>query len=185
MNTLYAILVGILIALLGYIAGSFLVSFRSQKPSDYIDHSPIFDIREVLTGEMTTEGVIYGPLGKVDTRFVAKMNAVWDGDAGTMTENFVYSSGRTQDRKWTFEMGVNGKFTATAPDIIGVAQGQQSGATVQLTYRIKLPDDAGGYVLDVVDWMYLLDNGSVMNRSQFRKFGIKVAELVATFRKAN
>jgi hypothetical protein len=30
--------------------------------------------------------------------------------------------------------------------------------------------------------MYLLDNGTVMNRSQFRKFGIKVGELVATIR---
>jgi hypothetical protein len=30
--------------------------------------------------------------------------------------------------------------------------------------------------------MYLTSNGSIMNRSQFRKFGIKVAELVATMR---
>ena len=30
--------------------------------------------------------------------------------------------------------------------------------------------------------MYLLENGTIMNRSQFRKFGVKVAELVATMR---
>ena len=36
--------------------------------------------------------------------------------------------------------------------------------------------------LDVVDWMYLTPDGTIMNRSQFRKFGIKVAELVATLR---
>jgi len=35
----------------------------------------------------------------------------------------------------------------------------------------------------VTDWMYLTENGTVMNRSQFRKFGIKVAELVATMRR--
>jgi len=34
----------------------------------------------------------------------------------------------------------------------------------------------------VTDWMYLAPNGVVVNRSQFRKFGIKVAELVATMR---
>ncbi len=39
-----------------------------------------------------------------------------------------------------------------------------------------------GHVLDVTDWMYLMENGTIMNRSQFRKFGIKVAELVATMR---
>jgi hypothetical protein len=30
--------------------------------------------------------------------------------------------------------------------------------------------------------MYLTPNGTIVNRSQFRKFGIKVAELVATMR---
>ncbi len=34
----------------------------------------------------------------------------------------------------------------------------------------------------VTDWMYLADNGTIVNRSQFRKFGFKVAELVATMR---
>ena len=43
----------------------------------------------------------------------------------------------------------------------------------------KLP---GGHVLNVVDWMYLMENGTIMNRSQFTKFGITVAELVATMR---
>ena len=34
------------------------------------------------------------------------------------------------------------------------------------------------------DWMYLMENGTIINRSQFRKFGVKVAELVATMRPA-
>jgi hypothetical protein len=46
-----------------------------------------------------------------------------------------------------------------------------------------MAESAGGHVLDVTDWMYLMENGTIMNRSQFRKFGIKVAELVATMRK--
>jgi hypothetical protein len=53
---------------------------------------------------------------------------------------------------------------------------------VVLRYRIRLTPEAGGHVLDVTDWMYLLENGTIINRSQFRKFGIKVAELVATMR---
>ncbi|MEM7321134.1 MAG: DUF3833 family protein, partial [Pseudomonadota bacterium] len=35
------------------------------------------------------------------------------------------------------------------------------------------------------DWMYLAPNGTIVNRSQFRKFGIQVAELVATMRPAD
>ena len=68
--------------------------------------------------------------------------------------------------------------------MIGVGTGMQHGSAVQLKYRIKLPQEAGGHELDTIDWMYLAPNGSVVNRSQFRKFGFKVAELVATMRKA-
>ena len=183
MNMLLMTLLGIAISVLIYTGMNQFASFHAQKPSDYEGQLPRFDIREVLNGKMITEGIIYGPTGRVSSRFVATMNANWSGQTGTMTEHFIYSSGREQNRAWAFNMsGADGKFTATAPDIIGIAHGQQMGATVRLTYRIQLPEDAGGHVLDVVDWMYLLENGSVMNRSQFRKFGIKVAELVATFR---
>ena len=31
--------------------------------------------------------------------------------------------------------------------------------------------------------MNIMENGTIINRSEFRKFGVKVGELVATFRK--
>lgn len=73
---------------------------------------------------------------------------------------------------------------ATAPDIVGVGKGRQAGSAVVLKYVLKLPDSAGGHVLDTTDWMYLMENGTIINRSQMRKFGFKVGELVATIRRA-
>jgi hypothetical protein len=64
----------------------------------------------------------------------------------------------------------------------GVGTGHADGPAVQLELPIRLPEESGGHVLDTTDWMYLMDNGAIMNRSQFRKYGIKVAELVATMR---
>ena len=78
--------------------------------------------------------------------------------------------------------GLTGAIKAEAPDVVGVGTGRQQGSAVLLNYKIKLTEEAGGHVLDTTDWMYLTPNGSIMNRSQFRKFGIKVAELVATMR---
>jgi len=126
--------------------------------------------------------VIFGPLGRVSSRFVADFDARWEGDTGTMTERFRYDSGRVQEREWTLVLGGNGRISARAADLVGRGRGRQAGSAVHLAYRIRLPEDAGGHVLDVVDWMYLTPNGTIMNRSQFRKFGIKVAELVATMR---
>lgn len=162
-----------------------LFSFSAQSPQDYRDTTPSFDITEALNGPMDAEGMIYDFKGRVTSRFTARMTGTWDGGTGTLSESFSYATGYTQERKWQLTMGEDGHFTATADDIIGTGQGQQSGATVRLQYRIRLPEEAGGHVLDVIDWMYLMENGTILNRSEFRKFGIKVAELIATFRKVD
>ena len=160
------------------------LDFPAQTPEEYADLGPEFDLREHLRGPILCEGVIYGPTGRVASRFVADMNARWDGNVGVMTEDFRYDSGATQRREWTLTLGNDGSIKATAPDVVGEGHGMQKGPGVQLKYRIRLPEDSGGHVLDTTDWMYVVENGAIINRSQFRKFGIQVAELVATMRPA-
>jgi hypothetical protein len=160
-----------------------LWGFWAQRPADYAATAPRFDLREHLSGPLLCEGVIYGPTGRVTSRFVADMQASWQGNVGTMTEQFRYDSGARQSRRWVLTLGNDGTIEAAAPDVVGTGQGRQAGAAVQLKYRLRLPEDAGGHVLNAVDWMYLTENGTILNRSQFRKYGIKVAELVATMRR--
>lgn len=160
------------------------LSFKNQSPSDYAGTGPDLDIRKHLSGKIISEGMIYGPKGRVTSRFVAQMEGQWDGDTGTLAEAFQYDTGNSQNRKWFLTMGEDGHFTATADDIIGEAKGRQLGATVSMRYRIRLPEESGGHVLDVTDWLYLMENGTILNRSELRKFGLKVAELIATMRPA-
>ena len=183
LKPLIFIAIGILLVLavrwgLGQVA-----SFSAQRPEHYADTTPRFDITQALNGSIEAEGLIYDFRGRVAARFTADMVGTWQNGTGTLAEDFTYSGGMRQQREWRMVMGEDGHFTATADDIIGTAQGRQMGSAVRLTYRIVLAEEAGGHVLDVVDWMYLMDNGVILNKSEFRKFGIKVAELVATFRK--
>lgn len=174
----------LLVGLTVILIKTMLFSFRAQTPSDYAGTGPTFSLQTHLAGPIQSEGVIYGPNGRVTSRFVAQMQGEWDGDTGTLSEEFTYSTGRKQSRKWYLTLGSGGTFTATADDIVGKARGVVSGATVKMEYRIVLPQDAGGHTLTVTDWLYLTENGVIMNRSELRKFGIKVAELVATMRPA-
>ena len=178
-------LLGLLLAfaILGciLIARSRLASFEAQRPSDYAT-GPAFDIRERLNGPMECDGVIFGPTGRVSSRFVADFDVSWQGNVGTMSETFRYDSGSIQNRSWTLVVGADGTIRAEAADVVGTGTGQQQGSSVCLKYRIRLTPEAGGHVLTTTDWMYLLPNGHIANRSQFRKYGIKVAELVATMR---
>jgi hypothetical protein len=177
----------LIIATLGFallLGQRYFFSFAAQKISDYAADEPSIDIRKHLSGPIVSEGVIYGPDGRVSSRFVAHMQGDWSGNSGTLAEHFQFAGGKTQDRMWTLKMGENGHFTATADDIIGTAIGEQRGSAVRITYRIRLPKASGGHVLDVTDWLYLMENGTIMNKSEMRKFGLKVAELVATMRPA-
>lgn len=183
METVLLILIGAVLALALVWARFRFAGFAAQKPSDYAGQGPVLDIRKELDGPLQCEGVIYGPTGRVASRFVARMEAQWDGDTATMTESFTYDNGNTQERKWNFILGKDGSIKATAPDLVGEGTGKQEGPAVQLNYTIILAESAGGHKLSVTDWMYLCENGAIINRSQFRKFGIKVAELVATMRK--
>lgn len=182
METITLILIGAALTFALIWARFRYLEFVAQNPDDYVGKGQDFDLRRHLNGPIQCEGVIYGPTGKVQSRFVADFDAKWDGNIGRMTEHFRYDSGHTQDREWNLVLGNDGSIKADAPDLVETGSGTQKGSAVMLNYRIKLPEGSGGHVLDTTDWMYLMENGTIMNRSQFRKFGIKVAELVATMR---
>lgn len=182
METLIYILLGMALAAVLVILRQRYAAFQGQTPDDYEDGFPTFELDKHLLGQMVCEGVIFGPLGRVTSTFNAEFNITWDGPHGVMDEVFHYNDGSTQTRQWRITLDRDGTFVTQADDVPGGGKGAQSGGTAQMRYKIKVPQSAGGHVLDTVDWMYLAPNGTIVNRSQFRKFGFKVVELVATIR---
>jgi hypothetical protein len=183
MSELLALCIGALLVLGLVSARRRFLGFRGQRPADYAGSGPRFDMRKHLNGPILCEGVIYGPTGRVTSRFVAEMEGRWDGNSGTLEETFRYDSGSVQKRCWNLRLGPDGTIRAEAADVVGVGEGRSEGPGVMMRYRLRLDEAAGGHVLNVTDWMYLMENGTIMNRSQFTKFGITVAELVATMRR--
>ncbi|MDJ1009341.1 MAG: DUF3833 family protein [Paracoccaceae bacterium] len=182
MMTLTSFLLGAAAMLAAVWARTRFLSFRAQRPEELAETGPVFDIRRHLNGPIVCEGVIYGPTGRVSSRFVADFEARWDGNKGVMTEHFRYDDGSTQDREWRLSVGNDGAIRAEADDLVGAGTGTQSGCGMLLNYQIRLPESSGGHVLDTTDWMYLVESGTIVNRSQFRKFGVTVAEIIATLR---
>lgn len=184
--TFFSVLLGVTITLVLVAMRARLASFRAQAPQDMAAMGPTFDLKSHLDGPILCEGMIYGPTGptgRVVSRFVADMEGRWDGNVGTLSEVFRYDSGTTQHRCWTLALQPDGGIKATAPDVAGAGTGAAKATGVSLRYRIRPTPEAGDHVLDVADWMVLMENGTIMNRSQFSKFGITVAEPVATMRK--
>lgn len=156
--------------------------FAGQSADDYAEDYPQFNMREHLNGTMQCDGVIFGPMGRVTSTFTADFDITWEGNVCTMNEHFYYHDGSTQERAWRIELDGGGRFEASADDVPGKGHGEVAGPAVLFHYPITLPPESGGYTLNAFDCMYLTKNGTIVNRSQFRKFGFRVAELVATIR---
>ena len=138
MTPLLSALAGALVVLALIALRNRYASFAAQAPSDYTGKGPAFDLRQHLSGPLTCEGVIFGPTGRVTSRFVADMDGSWNGTTGTLSEVFRYDSGTVQQRAWTLALGPGGKIIATAPDVVGQGTGHVEGSGVVLRYRIRL-----------------------------------------------
>lgn len=183
MKSILLVLLGVILTVAMLFGLQSFWSFSAQRARDYAKETPTFDLKKHLSGNFTASGVIYDYTGRVNTRFEADIRGEFDSTGGKLYEDFVYSHGPKDRREWTITYENDGTFTGTAPDVIGKARGKQEGNALVMRYKLKLPERSGGHVLDVVDWMYLFENGTILNRSEMRKFGIKVAELFAVFSK--
>ncbi len=179
MHSILMVIAGVALTLLALRLSALVWSFAAQSPSDYAAEGPPLDIREALDGRVQVHGVLHDFTGRARARFVGEMAGAFDGETGVIDETFRYDDGSTAVRQWRISFAGPGRFTATADDIVGIARGEQAGDAVRLRYRLRLPESAGGHVLDVVDWLYLLEDGTIINRSEMRKLGLKVAELTA------
>lgn len=164
---------------------TFLLSGCSgYHTTDYAQVKPTLDIREYLNGPLTAKGILFDYTGKADLMFHVRMQAHWNGNKGTLEEHFTYSDGRTDERTWVIEFSDDHTFTATAGDVIGTAQGSQYGNSMNMRYVLDAKRASGDRIrLSMDDWMYLLDEHTLINRTKMRKFGLTVGELVITFEK--
>ena len=144
---------------------------------------PRLDLREYLDGPLTASGMFFDYAGRPSLAFTVDMAGQWDGDTGTLTEYFTYSDGRTEERSWSIRFIDEHRFVATAHDVVGEATGEQRGNAARMTYRLRIPRGDGEIVVSMEDWLYLQEDGTLINRARMRKFGFPVGELIVAFRK--
>ena len=80
-----------LLSLFSFIKINFF-SFKNQKIADFNNDIQIFDIRKILNGNMVAEGMIYGVSGQLSSTFTARFNWALDGNLGSFTEEFNFST---------------------------------------------------------------------------------------------
>ena len=108
----------------------------------------------------------------------------WDGDTGVLEEDFTWSDGATERRVWTFRKIDEHTYSGTAGDVVGEARGEAFGNALRWRYTLALPWNDGTINVALDDWMWLVQDDVLINRSEIRKFGLRVGEVTIFFQKA-
>jgi hypothetical protein len=163
-----------------------LFSCSIINPKDYKENNPKLDIRSYLNGKVKAWGILEDRSEKVTRRFTVEMEGKWSGNEGVLEEHFTFDDGEKSKRIWTIKFSDDHHFTASAGDVIGVAKGSQYGNALQMEYVLDLEVDKKKntrYKVTLDDWMYLLDDNTLVNKSTIKKFGITFGKLTIFFQK--
>ncbi len=155
----------------------------SINPEIYSKNSPKLDIREYLKGKLKAHGILQDRNGKVIKSFTVTMTGTWNQNKGKLVEDFIFSDGKKDHREWNIEMTDDNHFTAKAHDTVGYAKGLQYGNAVKMDYVLKIDVDGKKYDINLIDWIYLVDEKTAINVSKMTKFGFKVGTLTISFKK--
>lgn len=160
-----------------------LFSCSSQHLDQYAATNPALDLKEFFNGELVAYGMLQNRSGVMTRRFTATIDASWEGDQGTLVEEFLFDDGEIQYRTWTLTDLGNNNYQGVASDVVGEAEGSIVGSVFQWQYQLDVPYGDGSIVLNLDDWLYLIDENHLINKTKLTKFGFRVGELTLVIEK--
>lgn len=159
-----------------------LAGCASVSVQDYVAEKPKLDLKQYFNGKVDAWGMFQDRSGKVIKRFYVEMDCSWNGDTGTLDERFSYSDGTSERRVWTITKNGD-RYTGTAADVVGTAQGEAAGNAMRWTYVLALKVGESVYNMNMDDWLYQLDDKRMLNKAAMSKFGIHLGDVTLYFSK--
>jgi hypothetical protein len=159
-----------------------LTGCATADVADYQAEKPVFDLARYFNGTVDGWGMFQDRSGRVVKRFTVRIDARWDGNTGTLDEHFEYADGERQNRVWKLVKSGD-RYTGTAADVVGTGSGAAAGNAFNLRYVLALPVDGKVWEMDMDDWMVMIDEQTVLNRTTMTKFGFRIGEVTLSFRK--
>lgn len=164
-------------------AAAMLCGCAAPQARDYVAERPLLDLQKYFDGDVRAWGMFTDRAGRVVKRFTVILACRWIGNEGTLDERFSYSDGSTQRRTWRVQKTGEGTFTGRAADVIGEASGVAKGNAIHWTYVLALPVDGRTWHVDMDDWMHLIDEKVLLNRTTMSKFGVRLGEVTLAFQR--
>jgi len=176
-------------AVLGLSTFLLLTGCAGVSVDNYRGQQPGLDFATYFNGTLDGWGMVQDRSGEVIKRFHVVVDAHWetrDGQqVGTLDEHFSWADGTRTRRVWTVTRAESPSGTATfigrADDVVGTARGEAAGNALRWQYVLSVPVDGRVWNLSIDDWMFLVDDKVMLNRSTMRKFGLHLGDITLSF----
>ncbi len=132
---------------------------------------------------MTAYGLVMDRSGEVTRRFVVQLKTTWKDQVGTLQEDFAWTDGEKTQRIWTIKKLADGKYEGTAADILDIAKGESAGNAFHWTYKMDLKVKDSTYRVSFEDWMYLVDEKTLINKATISWYGFHAGEVLISFKR--
>jgi hypothetical protein len=152
-------------------------SCSSHKLESYKDERPLISVEKFFNGNLYALGIVQDRSGKVIKRFKVDIQATWKNNTGTLDEKFIYSDGKKETRVWTLTKQEDNTYSGSAGDVNGLAIGKTEGNAFYFEYVLNLPVGDSIYKVKFEDWMYQLDDKTLLARSYMSKWGLNLGEV--------
>lgn len=143
----------------------------------YRDAEPHLKLEEFFNGDLVAYGMVQDYSGEVIQRFRVELEGSWEGNEGVLDETFYYADGSEQKRIWYLTKTAPDQYEGRASDVEGVAYGKVAGNVLNWSYVLNIELDGEPFAVKLDDWLYLVDQDNMINRTQMYKYGINVGEI--------
>jgi hypothetical protein len=155
----------------------------SVEVEHYANERPQLDLPRYFSRPVQAWGIFQNRSGEVVKRFTVDITSRREGERLILDERFLYSDGTRQQRIWDLVPTGEGRWRGRAADVIGEARGEVAGNALRWRYRLNLEVDGTTWEVDFDDWMYLMDEDTLINRSSMSKLGVELGQVTLFFRR--
>ncbi|MBB4821871.1 hypothetical protein HNP29_005284 [Pseudomonas alcaligenes] len=170
-------------AVIGLLCCLLLAGCGGVEVVHYAKERPQLDLPGFFSRPVQAWGIFQNRSGEVVKRFKVDITSHREGERLILDERFLYSDGTRQQRVWILQPLGDGRWRGRAADVIGEADGEVAGNALRWRYTLNLEVDGSTWEVDFDDWMYLMDEDTLINRSSMSKLGVELGQVTLFFRR--
>lgn len=148
---------------------------EARRPSNLL--TDFFD------GKVIAWGLVAARFGGVRRKFSLDMSGYWNGSTLRLEERFMFNDGQIDNRIWEFSFEADDRFSGFCDELSGFAEGVATAEELRMRYIFNLPIGERIVPVRFDDRMYRIDDRTIANRAVMYKFGIRIGEVNAVFRR--